>query len=258
MGQAHSNGDILIDLSLFQLDVGVLEFWLAHEWGHQTLGHVTNQYIQSNGINGFLHSVPKSQTHEEDEADLFAARFLATRHSVSIYWTLDFLCNLPENPTDLEHSSGVVRAANVAAEYARITGIKPINSCGKKIPIENTLRVIAFGTSNQEQLKRNGSKFDRGRIVVENRNDHPYNIAVNIKAGSIPCTGIKNNQFSDKPNDIFVEVHIPPFERGYIDLIYPVPERDLVCTTFDITKVVKRSAVDVTEFGYSHDSKWTP
>ncbi|HET9621455.1 MAG TPA: hypothetical protein VFP84_08825 [Kofleriaceae bacterium] len=105
-GQAHSGGTILFDLSSAMQSDAVLAFRLAHEWGHEVLGHQPNMYNP--------HGRPRliaSPTQDEDEADVYAGRFLCSLG----YDVEQVKMNLRRYPaiTGDSHSSGAQRASNV-------------------------------------------------------------------------------------------------------------------------------------------------
>ena len=116
LGQALPNGVILLDLSVAgDDDESVTAFWLAHEYAHQVLGHPR---LSVTMLGQFI--VAQGGTRFEDDADRWAARFLA-RNRYEVEPVLDFLCSLPGGGTSGVHSPGPVRSANVAATFGRGT-----------------------------------------------------------------------------------------------------------------------------------------
>jgi hypothetical protein len=110
-GQSLPNGIVLLDLSIAgDPDENVTAFWLAHEYGHQVLGHPQlgatpwGQYIAM-----------RAGTTNEDAADRWAARFMRAK-GYDVEPALDFLCTVPSAPGD-SHSTGPRRAANVARAF---------------------------------------------------------------------------------------------------------------------------------------------
>ncbi len=116
-GQAHAGGVILLDLSSAAQSPAVLAFRLAHEWGHQALGHQPNAYHP-----GGAGRWPRGHTELEDEADEYAGRFLfAGGYDVEAVKLV--LARLPAVAGDV-HSGGAQRAALVQRgadlEHARV------------------------------------------------------------------------------------------------------------------------------------------
>jgi len=98
-GQAHAGGVILLDVSSAAQSSAVLAFRLAHEWGHQALGHHAAQRARF------------SHTELEDEADVYAGRFLFAG-GYDVEAVKRALGRLPAVAGDV-HSGGVQRAALV-------------------------------------------------------------------------------------------------------------------------------------------------
>lgn len=127
-GQAYPGGIILLDSSVLTEDTDIMAFKYAHEWAHQVLGHVRNTGPTENL--GTVPSTPRSAwgspefstdaTRVEDEADAWAAKFLAA-YGYNLEAVAAYLREVPYNPTDATHSSGKNRATAIleAAEPAR-------------------------------------------------------------------------------------------------------------------------------------------
>lgn len=112
LGQALPNGVILLDLSVAGDDEeSVTAFWLAHEYGHQVIGHPRLMITQ---MGQFI--VALGGTRIEDDADRWAARFL-NRNSYDIDPVLEFLCDMPGGGAADMHSTGPQRARNVASAF---------------------------------------------------------------------------------------------------------------------------------------------
>jgi hypothetical protein len=111
-GQAHAGGLILIDISALAKSETVLAYLLAHEWGHEALGHQPNLYNPT----GSSWKLRASPTEIEDEADEYAGEFLA-HFNYDIEPVVRYLERLPENPADVEHSTGSQRARRVQRAY---------------------------------------------------------------------------------------------------------------------------------------------
>jgi len=109
-GQAHNGGLILLDYSAINKSNSVLAFMLAHEWGHEALGHTSNIYHPNGGWS--YSSAPKTK---EDAADQYAGRFLRA-YNYDINSVTYYLRNVPEMG-DEEHSTGPERANNVLAAF---------------------------------------------------------------------------------------------------------------------------------------------
>jgi hypothetical protein len=113
-GQAHRGGLIILDYSTINKNKHILAFVFAHEWGHQALGHQANIYNPY----GSTWKIRTSSTQTEDEADVYAGKFLAT-YNYNIEVVYNYLSNLPETD-DHTHSSGKVRARLVLKGYRSI------------------------------------------------------------------------------------------------------------------------------------------
>lgn len=115
MGQALPNGTILLDLSAAgDPHPEVTAFWLAHEWGHQVLGH-TQLLVSRWGP----WIVAQGGTAFEDDADRWSARFLKAE-GMDVAPVLERLCSLPSGPPGDTHSTGAQRAAIVAQAYGGV------------------------------------------------------------------------------------------------------------------------------------------
>ena len=114
-GQAHNGGLIILDYSTINKNKHVLAFVFAHEWGHQALGHQANVYNPY----GSTWKIRTSATQTEDEADVYAGKFLAT-YNYDINVVYNYLYNLPKNENDHTHSSGKKRAALVLKGYRSV------------------------------------------------------------------------------------------------------------------------------------------
>lgn len=134
-GQAHAGGWIILDISSASKQESILAFRLSHEWGHEDLGHQPNiyspqkkQWIFKNG-----------DTREEDEADLYAAKFLAI-YNYPIAPVLVDLQSLPASPTGDTHSTGTNRAINVKHAYnnEKYSCQIDADSCVDSIPSDYT------------------------------------------------------------------------------------------------------------------------
>ncbi|MGZ5030530.1 MAG: hypothetical protein ACXV8I_08030 [Methylobacter sp.] len=111
-GQAHAGGWIILDISSASKPDPILAFRLAHEWGHQALGHQPNFYHPT----GLQWTFRSSSTAVEDEADAYAGKFLA-KYGYSLWDVAQELQNLPHFPSGDSHSDGLTRAAIVAKAY---------------------------------------------------------------------------------------------------------------------------------------------
>ena len=111
-GQALPNGVILLDLSIAgNPNPEVTAFFLAHEWGHQVMGH-PQQGAMTMMTMGPYYAAMTSRPNE-DAADVYAAQFIK-RHGYNVQPILNFLNSIPIVPGDT-HSPGSQRANNVAA-----------------------------------------------------------------------------------------------------------------------------------------------
>ncbi len=128
IGVAKPGGKIMIDISIVGKPVEILAFWLAHEWAHHDLGHAINRFATPRMTINALLRRRRFPTASEDEADVWAARFMALNH-YAISGVLEDLCRLRGDRPDKVHSSWEQRALNVAATYNRITGQAVQPSC---------------------------------------------------------------------------------------------------------------------------------
>ncbi|MBN9398551.1 MAG: hypothetical protein J0I17_00090 ['Candidatus Kapabacteria' thiocyanatum] len=112
IGRALPNGTVIIDYAVFgHRDQEVTAFWMAHEYAHQVLGHVTPHLVRS-GTQVFPVYSSGRGTESEDAADRWAAEFLV-QHSYDTEPVVAMLDMLPDMPGDYQHSKSDVRAANV-------------------------------------------------------------------------------------------------------------------------------------------------
>lgn len=114
-GQAHANGWILFDISSAAADQPIMAFRLAHEWGHEALGHAANIYHPT----GRAWEFKRSPTQHEDEADEFAGRFLA-KYNYDLDTVVAHLKRVPQAHGDVSHSTGKQRAETVARAYREL------------------------------------------------------------------------------------------------------------------------------------------
>ncbi len=112
-GQAHHGGLIILDYSTINKNKNILAYVFAHEWAHQALGHQANIYNPY----GSTWRVRTSRTETEDEADVYAGKFLAA-YGYDIDMVYNYLYNLPENNNKHDtHSPGRERAKLVLKGY---------------------------------------------------------------------------------------------------------------------------------------------
>jgi hypothetical protein len=104
-GQAHAGGAIILDYSIAAKDKDIAAFVMAHEYGHQVLGHQPNFYRPEGGPWRFR----PSPTADEDAADEYAGAFLA-RYDYNICAVGKFLERTPRIPNGDSHSDGPERA----------------------------------------------------------------------------------------------------------------------------------------------------
>lgn len=111
MGEALLGGIVLLDVALLAYDESVTAFWMAHEYGHQVLGHPA---MTATPLGQFI--AMSAGTANEDAADRWSAGFMKAVH-YPIKPTLSFLCRLPSGGRGDSHSDGPVRAGYVAKTY---------------------------------------------------------------------------------------------------------------------------------------------
>jgi len=113
VGQAHVGGWILLDLSTATRPRDELAFWLAHEWGHEALGHQPNYYHPAgNPWRGRM-----TPTADEDAADRWAGAFICAA-GYDIARVTASLRRLPRVHADMAHSNGDERAQYARAGYS--------------------------------------------------------------------------------------------------------------------------------------------
>jgi hypothetical protein len=113
-GQAHAGGWIILDISSVSAIEPILAFRLAHEWGHEALGHQPNWYHPAGGAWKFR----PSSTTAEDQADAYAGRFLA-KFGYPLDVIVAELKDLPQTSNGDRHSDGSTRAMIVSESYKR-------------------------------------------------------------------------------------------------------------------------------------------
>lgn len=118
-GQAHAGGWIILDISSASAEKPILAFRLAHEWGHEALGHQPNIY-QPSGSPWRFRATP---TADEDAADEYAGKFLATYH-YDLDSVTSYLRSLPAMPGDFQHSDGPRRARIVETAYESVPNVR--------------------------------------------------------------------------------------------------------------------------------------
>lgn len=122
-GLAYAGGYILFDISSAASSKPILAFRLAHEWGHQVLGHQPNLYHPDGG--GWKYRVNSAAT--EDAADNYAGHFLA-KYGYSLDEVVAELNSMPVS-NDKSHSDGKSRAKTVANAYhntVEVTATNPL------------------------------------------------------------------------------------------------------------------------------------
>lgn len=112
IGQAHAGGWILLDLSTAMRPKDELAFWLAHEWGHEALGHQPNFYRPV----GEPWRSRETPTADEDAADFYAGGFIC-KGRYDIAKVIASLRKLPHAHGDTAHSDGRKRARTALAGY---------------------------------------------------------------------------------------------------------------------------------------------
>src|SRR5207344_3342182 len=115
-GQAHAGGIIILDRSITVKQKDVIAFVMAHEWGHEALGHQPNLYHPM-GSPWRLRTLP---TSDEDAADEYSAEFLQ-KNDFDVCAVARFLRNTPRTYPGDSHSDGVDRAQHVM-EAAGVRG----------------------------------------------------------------------------------------------------------------------------------------
>jgi hypothetical protein len=116
-GSAHAGGWILLDISSATASDEVLAFRLAHEWGHQALGQQPN-FFHPMGRGWAFQS---NSTQDEDDADTYAGKFLATYH-YALEPVLRELRSMPASPAGDSHSDGAMRARIVERAFDSVAG----------------------------------------------------------------------------------------------------------------------------------------
>jgi len=142
-GQAHAGGVIIFDRSIAAKPKDVAAFVMAHEYGHQVLGHQPNFYKPFGSVWRFR----PSATSDEDAADAWAGEFLA-RYDYDICAVAKFLERTPRSPNSDTHSDGPERAQNVksAADVEGCESAAPAKSNNITFTVEiDAIQVGALG-----------------------------------------------------------------------------------------------------------------
>ncbi len=166
-GMALPGGQIQVDPWLFMFEDEALAWLVGHEWGHQALGHVTNQYY-SVSIRG------DTPTALEDDADFFAGQFLGFAG-----YDIDIAAEFVEAAADdssAVHSSGVVRAATTRAGYADfLSGNEEVMEELEEIvdEVEDTQSQVSGSTLVLDRLQT-GSTTGLGSTLID-EGFHPDN-----------------------------------------------------------------------------------
>jgi hypothetical protein len=105
-GLAKAGGVISIDFATLNKPLSELALTLAHEWGHQSLGHLMNAYCS--------HGSSISEPEAEHEADYYAGLFLGM-HAYDVQELIKIRLSMPE--IDPAHGSRFERACIVAQGY---------------------------------------------------------------------------------------------------------------------------------------------
>lgn len=160
IGAALDGGVILLDGGTLGKHPEVLAFWLAHEWGHQDLSHSRNIYSTPQAVWTAFFQKTLFTSSNEDAADKYAARFLASK-GYGLKEVLENLCALP--PSTGNHSPGQTRAQNVADVYTNARNLTSLNACNSGMHSVNS-DTIAFGAA------RNTIGESEARVFGERRN----------------------------------------------------------------------------------------
>lgn len=105
-GLAKAGGTISIDYATLNKPLSELALTLAHEWGHQSLGHLVNEYCKETS------SITENEA--EREADYYAGLFLGMYH-YEVKEVIKSRLNMPE--TDPVHGTRFERACIIAQGY---------------------------------------------------------------------------------------------------------------------------------------------
>ena len=136
-GLALPDGRILLDVSSAAQSMPVLAYRLAHEWGHQVLGHGSPFFRRS------------SPTAAEDQADVYAGRFVCSQ-GYDIDEVADELLQYPDlTGIGDEHSGGATRAALVRRGCDAVTEAHTQPGEQSTSPLEPDERFGGFATTNE-------------------------------------------------------------------------------------------------------------
>jgi hypothetical protein len=122
-GLAKAGGLISIDFATLNKPICELALTLAHEWGHQSLGHLMNEYC--------AHGSSISEPEAEHEADYYAGLFLGM-HGYNIEELIKLRLAMPE--IDPAHGSRFERACIIAQGYHDGKQMQSVNPQSKPLP----------------------------------------------------------------------------------------------------------------------------
>lgn len=170
-GQAHAGGWIILDISSVSSPEPILAFRLAHEWGHEALGHQPNWYHPA----GKQWTFRPSNTTAEDEADAYAGRFLA-RFGYPLDPVISELKSLPKTSHGDSHSDGVVRAKIVSDAYKTAIQFRSEDSLCRSME-----KVFSGGKAFLKKTPFDNKKIFEGFYCEPNANGRSLDCAGNFE-----------------------------------------------------------------------------
>jgi len=125
-GVAIPDGYIMIDLPSVAVAEEVLVGVIAHEWGHQVLGHPKHLPVHPDKpVDSFSLQISRQN---EREADAYAAKFMA-KHGYNVKAFVDYLKRAPQSNAHFfnksTHDSVLARAAHIEKIYNEALKQKP-------------------------------------------------------------------------------------------------------------------------------------
>lgn len=202
-GQAHNGGIILLDYSAMAKPKAILAFIMAHEWGHEALGHAANLYNPYGNVWKFA----KGQTEDEDAADVYAGRFLASLgYDVTV--VTNFLRNLPPTSPWDSHSSGNERADHVMEGYNSVDS-----------PSQTTQKYQTV------QVPCSHPQHPAGDLIPCSHPVHPMG---DVASCNHPCADPYYGAVPCHPNgDVYACSHPAHFNDGASPCVHPLHPFDL-------------------------------